>query len=47
MSRYTTIPHYGEHVKAFVTLIKFASFPVEKAFDDSDFKFATGAQGKQ
>ncbi|MDE1269842.1 hypothetical protein, partial [Vibrio aestuarianus] len=30
VSRYTTIPYYGERVKAFVTLIKFASFPVEK-----------------
>lgn len=30
-----------------VTLTKFASFPMEKTFDDYDFKFATGAPRKQ
>ncbi|WP_021024554.1 IS21-like element helper ATPase IstB [Salinivibrio costicola] len=29
------------------TLTKFASFPMEKTFDDYDFKFATGAPRKQ
>lgn len=29
------------------TQTKFASFPMEKTFDDYDFKFATGAPRKQ
>ncbi|WBA12696.1 IS21-like element helper ATPase IstB [Salinivibrio kushneri] len=35
----------AERIRA--TLTKFASFPMEKTFDDYDFKFTTGAPRKQ